>query len=201
MFSNASDLVEWGRALYGGTVLHDSSLRQMLTFRNLSSSGLTGYGLGALRVSLSKGSVYGHDGAIIGYSSVLLFDPVDSIVVAALVNEQTDALSIGIAMMEAIKEQKSGVDNGNIASGGLTIETIRQTSSPRMFIIDYQIPEGSNVSMTIYNILGKEVATVVHDWKSVGTHTAYFDGSSLPHGPYFCRLQAGGTIVTKKIVL
>ena len=201
MFSTARDLTTWGRALYGGQVLHDSSLQRMLTFRNLSMSSMTGYGFGAARIRLSRGVAYGHGGNILGYSSILLFNPADSTVVAAMVNGFVDAAPIGVALMEVIMEQQSGVGSGDIARGALTIDNIRRTSSGQTFAIDYNLPEPAHVSMTVYTILGGEVATIVRDEKSAGTHTAFFDGSNLPRGPYFCRLQAGGKAVTRRLVL
>jgi len=82
-------------------------------------------------------------------------------------------------------------------------------------IIIYQIPnkvipsgvEGSNVQLKVYDILGKEVATLVNKKQSPGDYQAEFDGSNLPSGVYFYRLQvytprrAGNFIETKKMVL
>jgi D-alanyl-D-alanine carboxypeptidase len=201
IFSTADDLTEWGRALYGGHVLKDASLQQMLTFRNLSlSTGMSGYGLGAARIPLSRGVAFGHGGNIFGYSAILLFNPSDSVVVAALVNGPADGAAIGIALMETVMSQASGVDGERIAGGNLSIENIRRISGGT-FAIDYHLSEPGNAAITIYNILGSEIATIVRDRKSAGRHTALFDGSHLPQGPYFCRLQVDGKVVTRKIGL
>ena len=67
--------------------------------------------------------------------------------------------------------------------------------------IEYQIPELSFVTIKIYNVLGKEVATLVNEEKPAGFYNFEFDASSLTSGIYFCRLQAGSFVATKKMVL
>jgi len=68
--------------------------------------------------------------------------------------------------------------------------------------IKYTIPSASRVSLKVYDILGREVKTLVDEEKSAGDHTVTFDGSNLPSGTYFYRLQANsGFVRTKKMVL
>lgn len=65
----------------------------------------------------------------------------------------------------------------------------------------FQIPKHSAVNLTIYNTLGKEVQTLVNQSLSPGTYEADFDGSSLPSGVYYYRLETGDFTETKKMVL
>ncbi|MDE3056918.1 MAG: T9SS type A sorting domain-containing protein [Bacteroidota bacterium] len=68
--------------------------------------------------------------------------------------------------------------------------------------ISYQIPTMSHVMLKVYDILGREVATLVDQKQDAGTHTATFDGSRLSSGVYLCRLQAGTAFIkTMKLVL
>jgi hypothetical protein len=69
--------------------------------------------------------------------------------------------------------------------------------------ISYQIPNGNvqNVILKVYDILGKEVATLVNKKQNPGKYQVEFDGSYLPNGVYFYRLEAGKLIETKKMVL
>jgi hypothetical protein len=53
----------------------------------------------------------------------------------------------------------------------------------------------------VYDILGKEVATLVNDEKPAGNYEVEFDGSDLSSGVYFYKLRAGDFIETKKLVL
>jgi 1,4-alpha-glucan branching enzyme len=68
-------------------------------------------------------------------------------------------------------------------------------------IISYNVPMSSLVTIKVYNILGSEVATLVHDNKVAGTYKVTFDASHLSSGVYFYRLDAGNFTQTKKLVL
>jgi len=59
----------------------------------------------------------------------------------------------------------------------------------------------SNVKLVVYNMLGEEVEILVNEELQPGTYEADFDGSNLPSGIYFYRLQAGDYTETKKMVL
>ena len=67
--------------------------------------------------------------------------------------------------------------------------------------IRYEIPKASFVSLKIYDLLGREVATLVNEEKQSGSYEVEFDGSNLSSGIYFYRMQAGSYINTKKFVL
>jgi photosystem II stability/assembly factor-like uncharacterized protein len=67
--------------------------------------------------------------------------------------------------------------------------------------IVYQIPKTSLVSLKVYNILGKEVVTLVNDLKSSGQYRVNFNAGSLPSGIYFYTLKAGSFSETKKLIL
>ncbi|MFQ3599125.1 MAG: T9SS type A sorting domain-containing protein [Chloroherpetonaceae bacterium] len=68
-------------------------------------------------------------------------------------------------------------------------------------IINYQLPMASNVSLKIYDVLGKEVATLVNARQEAGTYNVNFNGSNLTSGVYFYRLQAGNFVQTRKMML
>jgi photosystem II stability/assembly factor-like uncharacterized protein len=68
--------------------------------------------------------------------------------------------------------------------------------------IRYKIPKNSFVILKVYNILGKEIATLVNEKLSPGEYESTFDGGNLPSGVYFYSLYADGVrIDTKKMVL
>jgi len=75
-------------------------------------------------------------------------------------------------------------------------------------IISYQLPIRSNVSLKVYDTLGKEVITLVSEEKTAGFYEVEFDGSKLSSGVYFYRLQvypaksgAGEFVQVKKLIL
>ena len=67
--------------------------------------------------------------------------------------------------------------------------------------ISYQITAFSHVMLKVYDLLGREVATLVDEMKQPGRYEVKFNGSNISSGTYFYRLQAGDFISTKKLVL
>ncbi|MFZ5948283.1 MAG: T9SS type A sorting domain-containing protein [Stygiobacter sp.] len=61
--------------------------------------------------------------------------------------------------------------------------------------------DASNVTLKVYDVLGKEVATLVNKRQSAGNYEVKFDASNLSSGIYFYKLQAGNFIQTKKMIL
>ena len=70
-------------------------------------------------------------------------------------------------------------------------------------IISYDLPENGLVTLKIFDVLGREVATLVDEYKQAGTYHITFNTShfSLPSGIYFYRLRANSFIATKKLLL
>ncbi len=67
--------------------------------------------------------------------------------------------------------------------------------------ISFNLPSRTYVTLKVYDVLGREVASLVDGYQSIGSHQVTFDGSRLPSGTYFYRLQAGSKVETKKLVL
>jgi hypothetical protein len=63
------------------------------------------------------------------------------------------------------------------------------------------IQHQATVSLKVYDMLGREVATLVNDRQQPGHYTVEFDASSLSSGVYFYKLAAGSFISTKKMIL
>ncbi len=72
-------------------------------------------------------------------------------------------------------------------------------------VINYQIPQNGMVSIKIYDVLGKEIETLINQEQQAGKYQITFDatanGFSLPSGIYFYRLQLGNYIKTKKMII
>jgi hypothetical protein len=67
--------------------------------------------------------------------------------------------------------------------------------------IDYAILRSGYVSLKVYDLLGREVATLVAGAQDAGQHTATFDAARFSSGVYFYRLQVGTGTLTRKMVL
>jgi hypothetical protein len=67
--------------------------------------------------------------------------------------------------------------------------------------IQFALPEASDVRLTVYNVLGQTVATLVNGHVEAGDHTVTWDGSAAASGVYLYRLEAGTYSEAKKMLL
>ena len=67
--------------------------------------------------------------------------------------------------------------------------------------IDFNLPASGEVKLAVYDLLGREVATLVNGRLEAGLHSVQFDASQLTSGIYMYRLQAGDQVQTRKLTL
>jgi endo-1,4-beta-xylanase len=67
--------------------------------------------------------------------------------------------------------------------------------------IEYSVPKAAFVSVRMYDILGREVATLVNEKKQPGKYQVSWDASNMPSGVYFYRLQSGSYAASKKLLV
>ena len=65
---------------------------------------------------------------------------------------------------------------------------------------NYELRQAGHVTLKVLDMLGNEVSTLVDGFMPAGRHEARFDAAGLPEGMYFLKLQAGGEVVTKKVI-
>ena len=73
-------------------------------------------------------------------------------------------------------------------------------------VIRFELPQGEEVELAVYNTAGQPVATLVQGLREAGTYTLHWDGrdergKELASGVYMYRLQAGEGVETRKLVL
>lgn len=68
-------------------------------------------------------------------------------------------------------------------------------------VISYQLPENSKVQLQVFDVLGRQVAELVNGQVEAGYHQVTFEARNLASGMYIYRLQAGSTVITKKLTL
>lgn len=93
----------------------------------------------------------------------------------------------------------------NPSSQAVPNEFILSQNYPNPFnpttTINYQLARNSRVRLTVSNILGRRVATLVDENEQKGTHMVTFNASQLASGVYFYRLQPGSKAFVKKMLL
>jgi hypothetical protein len=67
--------------------------------------------------------------------------------------------------------------------------------------IEFAVPTESFVSMAVFDILGREVATLVREVKSAGSYRVSFDARGIPSGTYFVTMRAGEFTQTRSMVV
>jgi len=67
--------------------------------------------------------------------------------------------------------------------------------------IKFELPTASHVTLSVYDILGREVSVLVNERRDAGVHEVKFDGSNLASDVYFYRIQAGDFVQAKKLVI
>jgi hypothetical protein len=67
--------------------------------------------------------------------------------------------------------------------------------------IAFDLPENSRVSLKIYDVLGRKVATLLDEQREAGRHTVSWNAEGMPSGVYFTRLDAGRFSGTMKLLL
>ena len=67
--------------------------------------------------------------------------------------------------------------------------------------INFGLKSSGNVEVSVYNILGNKVATLVNGFKSAGNHSVSFNASNLSSGIYFYKIVTNGFVQTRKMIL
>jgi len=100
---------------------------------------------------------------------------------------------------------KEGEDEGFVEHSVMPENYALDQNFPNPFnpetTIRFQIPEGSHVTIRIFNTAGQEVASLVNSELPAGWHTASWNASNLPSGAYFYRLETGSFAAVKKMLL
>jgi hypothetical protein len=85
--------------------------------------------------------------------------------------------------------------------GAMTLEQNRPNPFNPVTSIDYTIPRESHVRITVYDLLGRCIATLADERATAGVHSVRFSGSGLPAGVYMYRLDCNGNSVVRRMVL
>ncbi len=97
----------------------------------------------------------------------------------------------------------TGVDQG--PEHGIPTEYRLEQNYPNPFnpstTIRYGLPQRSQVILRVFTTLGQKVAELVNGEIEAGYHEAQFGGGTLASGVYLYRLQAGGFVQTKRLLL
>jgi hypothetical protein len=102
----------------------------------------------------------------------------------------------------SIQELSSGIvpPEGSIP-GGIHLEQNHPNPFNSRTTLSYQIDRTQHVSMKVYDLLGREIATLVNEMKPPGSYPAVWNAGNIGSGIYFCTMQAGSFTGTRTMVL
>ena len=126
-----------------------------------------------------------------------------------LLNDVADALTdegwqlFDASVLWAMSYQEEPPDK--IKTGRpITSKFSLQNNYPNPFnqstVITYSIPVQTAVKLTIYNLQGKLVTTLVDNFQESGTYSVPFNARTLSSGVYLYRLDSGSAVITKKMM-
>ena len=157
-----------------------------------------------------RSGVMGWDGTVKNISSVL---SEKSKTVAAMNNQGMTEIVWSDGRNGAADLYAQNINiNGQLGNTGVFINNNYQPvkfslyqNYPNPFnpvtVINYRIAAGSFVSIKVFDILGNNVAELIHEKQSPGSYEINFDGSNIPSGIYFYTLKAGSFKDTKRMLL
>lgn len=129
------------------------------------------------------------------------------------ISKTGESLSIST---ESDNPPSSGIVSGTIGWSENNVTSVEKLDAiPNQFVLQqnypnpfnptttlkYSIPKQSHVNLKVYNLLGKEVASLVNNLQSAGVYKYSFDASNLSSGIYFVSLQAGDFLQVRKMTL
>lgn len=101
-----------------------------------------------------------------------------------------------------ISPLSTGVDNEiNLIPDKITLLQNYPNPFNSTTVINYQLPIRSHVTIKVFDVLAREVATLLNGIESPGNKSVNFNAGSLSSGIYFYRLQADSYVETKKLIL
>lgn len=180
--------------------------REMLTWKPDSVHDLAGY---KVYYSTDSTNLLARTGAKRGNSPIYVPD-VDTLVVAGLTKGMNYWFAISafdFSMNESSLSQPVKI---------FVVTKVQQSeSSPKTFalfqnfpnpfnpatVISYQLPVTSHVNLKVYDVLGREMATLVNERQNAGYYNVTFNAENLPSGVYFYRINAGNFSAVKKLVV
>jgi uncharacterized delta-60 repeat protein len=160
--------------------------------------------LGVLDASFgTNGSVITPMGNGAGWAYALGMQPDGKVVLAGYAQVQGANLTNDFAVVRYMGAfVPTGVENGGSSiPHSISLEQNYPNPFNPATQLVFKIPEAGRVRLSVFDLLGREVAVLLDDERPAGTHTARWDAPSMKSGVYFAQLQSHGRRLTKKMTL
>ena len=193
-----------GETKANGPELDDGELHHMVS--TLSSTDITLYIDGALQAGtpldtnnaialISPDSAYlakgGYSGDVTWIGEILEFN---------IYNKALSADEVLFQFNKGASTSISGSETNRLPDEFLLFQNYPNPFNPATNIA-YELSTGSEVNLKVYDLSGREIITLVNGRKPAGHYNVLFNGENLSSGVYICRLVAGNSVLTKKMML
>jgi len=138
----------------------------------------------------------------VGASTFVTYEGLPSDQYLWLVGQGDRMLNKEIPLSSTLPTRLTGVNKqGTELPGEFKLEQNYPNPFNPRTVISYQLPVNTLITLKVYDILGREIKTLVNEHQTAGAHSVAFDASTLASGVYFYRIQAGEVVQTKKLVV
>ena len=114
----------------------------------------------------------------------------------------SDVTKAGLALLLTLDQEANGVAD---VSARRPDRTSLEQNYPNPFnpstAIGYRLTTAGRVTLKVYDLLGREIATLVNEVRGAGKHSVIWNAGAAASGVYFCRLAAGSVTDTKSMLL
>lgn len=119
------------------------------------------------------------------------------------VTNNSFALTLPAKSITTFTSDDLAVSNESISETPVAFELHQNYPNPfnPITVISFQLPVSSQVSLKVFDMLGREVSTLINGRISAGEQQVHFDASQLSSGMYIYRLQAGDFVQKRKMML
>jgi hypothetical protein len=100
-----------------------------------------------------------------------------------------------------LSEMMTSVEQYDELPNGFVLEQNYPNPFNPTTVIKFQVSSSKFVSLKVYDVLGREVKTLVNEKLEAGSYETTFDATGLASGIYFYRLQSGEFVSTKRLLL
>ena len=145
-------------------------------------------------------TVYGNDGNHFNDSINMLLNTAVSLDMANALYYASDHLPVLVTLKfnKVVNVEKEKINN--IAKGFYLYQNYPNPFNPSTNI-KYEIPQNSMVKISVFDLLGKEIETLINEEQPSGKYELIYNAGNLPSGIYFYCLRSGNYIAVKKMIL
>jgi len=194
--STAEDLAKWSRALYGrqGAISAAAmdSMYASLPPSQANNDDYPGYGIYYEKATCPN--CFAHGGASIGYRSITVYDTLNKIAIAVLINQGTGNLSmVANKLHNALMSGIASVDNAQPVQS----LTLYPNPTADFATVALVTDRAASVRVQVYNLVGQQVSSLDAQTLPAGYHKLNVNVTDLPTGVYTVRIEADGQVASR----